>query len=571
MRIFVCGNCGGALEIEETATTSVCIYCGFTNDITSLEGNLEAFRSEVRDWLTDLGVVEGSGMDATMRKLYLQNHIYPSLCTEFSNLIGDTEDILDLPLIYLPLYKQIPDLTIRTTWSPNQGKPLKDFSRKLESEELSGFAADPESQFLIEELRVSSLMTPMLMDVMELNLHPSVENFERGSKTLSYLVEQIVPVTKIPTKDEANKDLQTYYELVTHRLKLGADVLSKYAQIIRDREVHEEEEWCQMATKTVEEMRIALKEIKHLSVIDRVLMDTGLENDSSALSACYNVTSLYTKITSVPYESFINAITNLSNQTILYNPPSRSAKVDLSWFSYSMTTEKFSWYLSILHKTMTDNSFRIMAERDDMEKWVSKIKNPTGFYLYPFFLLKVRSILKSGFLLWKKGEEETFYSMCDGAFNLYPGFSYGDFPILMTPGFKKMIDSKLEKNIMSLLEVDPQPLPFQWLSLPPCVSSSNAEMLYSAAHNFLEEAEFSKEEGQDIEIPSSYKDKGFDTGKVKALDPDFLEVVYLPMVIENGQPRIMGKHLDLDEDVPHRMRLASFMTEFINRIGASQA
>ena len=408
-------------------------------------------------------------------------------------------------------------------------------------------------------------MTPMLMDVKELNSHPSAENFTRASNTLNYLAKQIQPLINLPAQDEPSKDRQSYYILLEKRIRLGAEALEKYAQAICDRDLTEEE-WCQATTDLVGSMRNSLKEVTHLPIIDRVLLDTGLENDSSALSAGYNITSLYTKITTVPYERYIEAITNLSSKTILYGPTSSKSHIDLSWFSYSMTAEKFSWFLSLLHKTMTSKSFRVMADSNSINSWLNKMKNPSGWFLYPFFLLKVRSMLKSGFLLWKKGEEETFYSMCDAAFNLYPDFYRGDYPTLMTPCFKKMIGSKYEKQIQSYMGSNPQPLAPSWTALPASVSSANAVRIYSETHNLLEEAEIYREEGRTVTMSPSFRKKGFDTGKVKALAPEVIDVVYLPMVIDSGHAKVMGSHLGIEEDLPHRLQLASSMTLFLRDI-----
>ena len=119
MKIFACGNCGGALEVSEKQSIIKCVYCGYSNDVTNLENDLQEFKGEVKAWLANLGAVGGAGMDVTMRQIYFRDTIYPALCTEFSNLVGDTEDILDFPLAYLHIYSKIPDLIRRKESSPS--------------------------------------------------------------------------------------------------------------------------------------------------------------------------------------------------------------------------------------------------------------------------------------------------------------------------------------------------------------------------------------------------------------------------------------------------------------------
>ena len=78
--------------------------------------------------------------------------------------------------------------------------------------------------------------------------------------------------------------------------------------------------------------------------------------------------------------------------------------------------------------------------------------------------------------------------------------------------------------------------------------------------------EFAKQEGLQVHLPSSYKKKGFDAGKVKALDPKAEKIVYLPMLVEQGNPKLLGKHLKLNEKLRHRVMLSGAMTQFLTEI-----
>ncbi|MHA2067741.1 MAG: hypothetical protein ACXABY_25545, partial [Candidatus Thorarchaeota archaeon] len=423
MRVFACGTCGGALEVDDKQERTDCKYCGYTNDVASLEKDFAEFKDEVKSWLTNIGAVGGSGMDVTMRQIYLRDNIYPTLCTEFSNLIGDTEDMLDYPLAYLPMFSKMPDLSVRTGWSQTQGKPMKDFARKLDSPELLAFASDPESIRLIHELRLRALITPTLMDVVSLSNSPNPANFRHISKSLGYIASQIKPLVDLTADDEPSKETQAYYRLLSERFEMSADALSKYADALESRNPIEEE-WCEGVTERTESMREALRGTKHLSVIDRVLLDAGLENDRGALAAGYNLVSQYLNITDVPYEKYMEAVSRFTERTLFQSPPGE--RVDLSWFEYSINVEKLSWFLSSLNNAINEKSVIIMAEQPEVDAWVKKAKKVQRFYLYPFYLLRVKAILKSGFLLWKKGDEESFYSLCDTCFNLYEGFHTGD-------------------------------------------------------------------------------------------------------------------------------------------------
>lgn len=564
MRVFACGNCGGALEVEDKVPTIQCVYCGYTNETADLESELAAFKEEMTGWLAGLGVAGGSGMDSTMRQIYFKDQIYPALCTEFSNLVGDAEDILDFPLAYLSIYQKIPDLAIRTDWSTDQGKPMKELARKLESSNLTGFVLDSESKYLLAELRLRALVTPMMMDIVDFADTPSTKNLRRSSEILNYLADQTQILASMPANDEPSKQRKVYHQFLAKRFTMSADAFDWMAKTVESRKA--EEGWSDEYTQSIRSMQIALRELKYISVIDRVLLDTGLQNDASALSAGHDLSMLYSENAKIPFEAFIQAVKILSEQTALYYKA--ASNIDLSWFQIGMNAEKFSWFLSTLHKTVTGKSFQIMADKVQVETWASKVKNAKGFFLYPFFLLKVKSILKSGFLLWKKGNEETFYSLCDGAFNLFEGFYTGDFPSLMTPGFKKMVGSKQEKLILSLAETHPRPLPPKWVPLPPCVTPNDTAQLYTAAHNLLEEVEFAKQEGIQAKIPASYKKKGFDPGKVKALAPEVIRVVYLPMVVTQKEVKLLGKHLGIEEKLTHRKQFAHSITQFLNAIKA---
>ncbi|MHA1288951.1 MAG: hypothetical protein ACTSPB_16290, partial [Candidatus Thorarchaeota archaeon] len=108
--------------------------------------------------------------------------------------------------------------------------------------------------------------------------------------------------------------------------------------------------------------------------------------------------------------------------------------------------------------------------------------------------------------------------------------------------------------------------PPNWIPLPPTVSPENVVSLYTAAHNYLEEAELSIAEGKTISVSSSYRKMGFDSGKVKALSAEVIDLVYLPMVMVGNETEVHGKHLGLECKLPHRIKLCQAYMNFMQQI-----
>ncbi|MHA1769406.1 MAG: hypothetical protein ACTSV3_06090 [Candidatus Thorarchaeota archaeon] len=559
MKVYACGNCGGALEVKGSQESMVCPYCGYTNEKTDLENELSKFKKEVAGWLRTIGAAGGTSTDVGMRKLYFADSVYPSLLTEFSNLIGDTEDVLDFPLCYFKVFGNIPDLKIQTKWNPEQGKPMKEFARKLDSSSLANFAPDPESQLLLHELKLRSLSVPMLMDTVSLAENPTVENLRHCSYSLDKLASEASSVAEVASKNPDSPASYTYYSLLADRLKLASESYAEFAGAIESRS-QISDEWLEDQKSRIGVVQSSLKDLEGLSVTDRVSLESGLENDSNVVSAISSLVNLYSQMKATNFPMYMEAIESLTNRTLFVSPPEDIEH--LSWFTFDMDSKKLSWFLSSLNTTINRKFYRVLAGQNDISSWVSKKKNASGFFLYPFYISKVKTILKSGFLLWKKGNEEEFVSLCDAAFNLYPGFPHGDFPSMMTPGFKKMVGSKREQLMLQLLNTGAVELPKGWTALPPTVTPENVEALYAAAHNLLEEREISAAEGGTVQIPPSYRKMGFDPGKVKALSAKVIDLVYLPMVLIGSETEVYGKHFGLECRLPHRAHLVNAFTDF---------
>ena len=262
----------------------------------------------------------------------------------------------------------------------------------------------------------------------------------------------------------------------------------------------------------------------------------------------------------------MDAATKFASKTLFKVPESQTA--DLSWFTFGIDSSKFSWFLSALRTNAKREFYRILVQQETLGPWIQKQGEGARFFLYPFYVSKINTVLKSGFLLWKKGNEEQFFSLCDGAFNLSEGFALGDYPSLMTPGFKKMLGSAREELIKALMGADALKKPGPWIALPPSVSPSDVTAIYSAAHNFLEEADLAAAEGYTVQIPPSYKKMGFDPGKVKSLSAEVIDLVYLPLALTKSGPKLMGKHFGLDENLAHRAELCMAYDEFLDYLSS---
>ncbi len=566
MAVLACGNCGGALEVNEGDKICVCRYCGFSNEVVTMEQDLERFKQEMVSWVSGLGTAGGSNVDAGMRRVYFQDSIYPSVLTEFSNLVGETQDVLDFPLVYLRIFNRVPGLEIQSSWNPQHGKPLKELARKLASPEFGGFVSGAEGRWQVSELRFRSICIPMLMDVITLANTPSEKSFKQSSNILSQLASESDKLAR--GAEESDAECANYYDLLSKRFKIASDSFTTFSETINSGK-RIPQEWLDGELSQLKELQAQLSELQKLSVTDRVYLQTGLENDASATSAAFSISNLYPSITQVPFENYMQAVESLAERTLFRAPPDNMEH--LSWFGFGLDSTKLSWFLTALETTITRDSYPIMAEPEAIGAWLRKKRNVKGIFLYPFYLARITTVLKSGFLLWKKGEEEAFLSLCDAAYNLAPNFCNNDFPSLMTPGFKKMVGSKREQVLIELAKQNARPKPEHWVALPPTVTPQDIQLLYRTAHNYLEETQLSATQGKVASIPSSYKKMGFDPGKVKALSVEVSQLVFLPLAVTSDGVDLLGQHLDLECGLAHRYDLCKEYMDFTKSINATSS
>ncbi len=555
MEVYSCGQCGGPLEVSVNESVVICQYCGFANNIANLETELARFKKEMSSWLSRLGVVGQTGIDTGMRLLYFKDEIYPDLATEFTNLMGNEDISLDFPLVYLKIYSQLPDLSPRFRWTAASGKPLKDFARRLESPELQSFAVNAETKKMLLELKLDALMIPMLMDVINLSLDPEPENFIRCANTLSLLAKEVHAIVEAIQGDDTFNDYSAFYSIFENRLNIASTTYRLLAEKIDNHE-NIDKLWLNDTVRELIEMRAQLKGLGGVSIIHRVPMEAGLANDAESLLTWREIMRSYVSITKGTFNEYINALNQLAIRTFFFKKQALN-NIDISWFTDNIDTKKFTWFIGEVSSAINRREVRIIPPD----------KGPRNApFLYPFYLIYVRTILKTGVLWWKRGEVEDFYALCDAGFNLYSGFYGGDFPSLLTPSGKKVVGKNLEKTLEALKYIEPEPAPLDSIVIPPIISPQDAEMIFIQAHNFREEAELAKAEGSRIEIPSSYKRKGFDPGRVKAVDPEVKGLYYVPMAIVKNVPTVYGKKYEIETKLDHRLMLANAFVEFLKKI-----
>ena len=553
--VYACGNCGGALRVSKGVSIVECPYCGYSNNVTQLQDDLKAFKQEVQSWLMDLGVAGQAGIDAGLRRLYFNNEIYPDLMTQLANIVSNTDDILDYPIVYLGLYRKFPDLGLRRKWSADIGKPMKEYARRLSSPDLLAFAPDPASQKKILDLRLQATMIPTLMDVVNMSSTPSPENLLRSANSLDALANDVDEMISVISTDPALAPYVNYYSILKERFVIAAETYRKIRDAVLERE-DIDEAWTEERVKALQELRARVRAIKGISVVEQVPLDYGLGNDISAIKSWDGLVGTYIEITNRPLADFISSLEKFTDATFFYRAASRPG-IDQSWFFDNVDSHKFAWFVDGLRKAVKGRDVKII----DPQRKAKSAK-----FLYPMYLLHVEAILRSGSLWWKKGVTEDFHVLVDGAFHMFDGFYQGDYPLLMTPIGKKLVGKPLERKLDLVAKMSSGPAPSGPLVLPPAVSPQDAVNLFINAHNFREEAEFARSEGRTIEVPSSYKKRGFDPGRVKAVNPRAVGLYYIPLIMERDRLALAAEDFGLETYLPHRARLASLFSEFKRQI-----
>ncbi|MEM3587927.1 MAG: hypothetical protein QXO71_11490 [Candidatus Jordarchaeaceae archaeon] len=561
VKYYMCKNCGAPLSVTKKEELLKCVYCGSVNEISNIEDEMRKFMNDIARWLSSVGAVGGEGTDVAMRARYFADRIFPSLAVEFTNVVGDFVEPLDFPVLYASFYDTLPHLRLDFEWKTNMGKPLQELAYKLSLPNVTSFATTPDSMEKLKYLELRSWMIPLLLNILSLVKSDSVENYLMATKSCDRVVEKIEETISFVEGDK-----KTYYEILAERFRLNSKYLNELANRIAEKE-NITEDFLQKSYDAIDNLRKRLKELKEAPRVDKILVEEGLKRDNESYRMFSSILSLYT-LSKTPFNEFMRSLRRIVENTVL-RPNERIIErvhegLDISWFTGTLELDKVSWFVENLKVVISKRNVKVYG-LDEAETWAEKnIRDAFELYLYPFYLVRVVTILKRGMLLWKKGEENAFYGLCDAAYNLSDQlFLEADYPSVLTPGFSKAVNTRLGKQIEELTQLRKTSVKKNIVILPPTVTASDAQNLYLQAFRFREERELLiKETGEKLRLPSSYGGKGFDPGKVKAILPKTEELIYLPYILSERKSRLFGESLFL-EQLPHRQKLVEEMQLFL--------
>ncbi len=563
-KYYMCGRCGAPLSYSKDKSVIKCEYCTYVNEISSIEDEMKKFMSEVRRWLSNVGAVGGDAIDAAMRGIYFEDRIFPSIAVEFTNVVGDFVEPLEFPILCASFYDTVPSLQLDFEWKTDMGKPLQEFAYKLSLPDIKSFAVTPEARDKLKSLEFRSWMIPLLLNIISLGNRDSVENYQTAIKNCERIVENVGEI-----RDIVEGDTKAYYEILSERFRLGAQFLKELVTKIPKKE-NVSEKFLQKTCTSIESLMDRLKELKGAPRVDKILVEEGLKRDVESYRTFYSILPIQA-LSKKPFNEFMESFERLVENTLLKPHEDVIDSVpkifDVSWFTGTLELGKLGWYMENLKTVLTSRSFKVYG-LEEAEDWAERnVKKPFKLFLYPFYLVRVATILKKGMLFWKKGQENAFYGLCDAAFNLNNYlFLESDHPSVLTPGFSKAVNTNLGKRIEELTQLGKSALKRDIIVLPPTVTPSDAQNLYLQAFRFREEIELlTRETGMRSKIPSSYGSKGFDPGKVKAIRPKTEELVYIPYAIGQKKAGLAGDQFELDQ-LPHRQKLAVEMQIFRDAI-----
>ncbi|WXG41686.1 MAG: hypothetical protein WED07_13140 [Candidatus Freyarchaeum deiterrae] len=560
IKYYMCKNCGAPLSVTKKDEILNCIYCGGVNQISNIEDEMSKFMNDIAKWLSSVGAVGGEGTDAAMRARYFADRIFPSLAVEFTNVVGDFVEPLEFPILYASFYDTLPNLRLDFEWRTSMGKPLQELAYKLSLPNVTGFATTPEAKEKLMSLELRSWTIPLLLNIMGLAESDIVENYMMATKSCDRIVEKIQE-----SMNFVEGDKKAYYDILAERFRLSSQYISELANKIAEKD-NITEDFLQKSYETIGSLTNRLRELKEAPRVDRILVEEGLKRDGESYTTFSSILSLYT-LSKKPFNNFMQAFKRIVESTVIR--PSQKVLdmvpdvIDMSWFTGTLELDKVSWFMENLKTVLTKRSFKTYGI-SEAENWAEKnVKGSYELYLYPFYLVKVATILKRGMLLWKKGEENAFYGLCDAAYNISDQlFLEADYPSVLTPGFSKVIGTNLGSQMEELTSIGASAAKKSVVVLPPTVTPSDAQNLYLQAFRFREERELLvKETGARLRLPSSYGSKGFDPGKVKAIVPKTEDLIYLPYVLGQKKSGLVGEQFNL-EQLPHRQKLVEEMRLF---------
>ncbi|MFB0562102.1 MAG: hypothetical protein ACETWM_12935 [Candidatus Lokiarchaeia archaeon] len=563
-KYYKCGKCGAPLTFTKDQKIIKCEYCNYVNEVSSIEDDMKKFMSEVKQWLSNLGAVGGEAIDATMRGVYFEDKIFPSVAVEFTNVVGDFVEPLEFPILCASFYDAVPNLQLDFMWNTDMGKPLQEFAYKLSLPDVKSFAVTSDAKNKLKSLEFRAWIIPLLLNIITLGKRDSVENYETAIKNCDRIVEKIGEIMSI-----VEGETKAYYDILAERFKFGAQYLKELAKKVTKKETITEE-FLQKTSSNVESLMNRLMELKGAPRVDRILVEEGLKRDVESYKTFYSILPLQT-LSKKPFNEFMEAFERLVENT-LFNPHEEVIDrvprgFDMTWFTGTLELRKLRWFMESFTTVLKKRSFKVYGI-EEAEDWAEKnVKSPYKLFLYPFYLVRVATILKKGMLFWKKGQENAFHGLVDAAYNLNDYvFLESDFPSVLTPGFSKAINTNLGRRIEELTQLGKSAPKKDIIVLPPTVTPIDAQNLYLQSFRFREEIELlMRDTGLRSKIPSSYGRKGFDPGKVKAIRPKTEDLIYIPYALGEKKAGLAGEQFDLDQ-LPHRQKLAVEMQAFLEAI-----
>ncbi len=568
-----CANCGAPLDYKGKETFVTCKYCGYQNEISTAKEQMDKLIEETKKWLEQFYIVGSSTIDVGMRALYFKDKIFPELVGEFTEIVGERIELVDYPIVGSPIFNVIEYLKPDVKWEISDSKSFEDFAFKLKNPEINGFATTEKAKSLLKALEFRCYHIPATQNILTLSHTNDIQNLELLMQNL----DRISNVAKEIAENFSGNE-RTLYEVYSRRYEIGKDLVKSLITKIKAHDTFNDDEIDKYVQKT-QELLSEMENTSDISVVDKVAIEQGLRYDIDAYRVHSSIVSLYS-IYKKSYDMFVNSFGEYLRNTLIFPPKTSTLKNIFGmsraevpeWFTDSYDLSKISWFSMTLKKIFKQKTAKL-AGFDYAQQLIKKrFRGEHFIFLYPFYFLKVKAILKSGFLFWQKANDYEFYTLVDGTFNqLTHSFLNLDFAIFTSPGFKKALKSKEGKNVQYLINVRESTFDPSYTIIPPSVTPEDAENLYRYAYILKEDEYITQRKDETLgtafskfitkklkdlgdqltqgmfNISGTFARKGFDAEEVKGVIPEVIDIIYIPFIADNKRAMLAGKEYGLDE------------------------